>query len=55
VWSHRWKTTPEGVVYRHHTCLFMDGSHQQHGIDYHVLTYSPAVSFLSCWTYTHEK
>jgi Reverse transcriptase (RNA-dependent DNA polymerase). len=44
VWSHRRKTTPIGLVYRHRSRLCVDGSRQQHGIDYHD-TYSPVVSW----------
>lgn len=44
VWSHRRKTTPTGVVYRHRSRLCVDGSQQQHGIDYSE-TYSPVVSW----------
>ena len=34
VWSDRRKTTPSGEVYRHRSCLCVDGSQQQYGIDY---------------------
>ena len=44
VWSHRRKTTPEGEIYRHRSRLCVDGSQQQHGIDYSE-TYSPVVSW----------
>jgi Reverse transcriptase (RNA-dependent DNA polymerase). len=44
VWSHRRKTTPIGIIYRHRSRLCVDGSCQQHGIDYHD-TYSPVVSW----------
>ena len=44
VWSHRRKTTPAGVVYRHRSRLCVDGSQQKEGIDFHE-TYSPVVSW----------
>ena len=44
VWSHRRKTTPSGEVYRHRSRLCVDGSQQQHGVDY-TETYSPVVSW----------
>ena len=44
VWSHRRKTTPSGEVYRYRSRLCVDGSQQQHGIDYNE-TYSPVVQW----------
>ena len=44
VWSHRCKTTLSGEVYRYHSCLCVDGSQQQFGIDF-TDTYSPVVSW----------
>ena len=44
VWSHRRKTTPDGKIYRHRSRMCVDGSQQQHGIDYHE-TYSPVVAW----------
>lgn len=44
VWSHRRKTTPAGVIYRHRSRLCVDGSQQKEGIDY-TETYSPVISW----------
>ena len=44
VWSHRRKTTPSGEIYRHRSRLCVDGSQQQHGIDF-TDTYSPVVNW----------
>ena len=42
VWSHRRKTTPDGVIYCHRSRLCADGSTQKYGVDYNE-TYSPVV------------
>ena len=44
VWSHRRKTTPAGVIYRHRSRVCADGSRQQYGIDY-TDTYAPVISW----------
>lgn len=44
VWSHRRKTTPEGVIYRHRSRICADGSQQTHGLDYKE-TYAPVVNW----------
>lgn len=44
VWSHRRKTTPDGVVYRHRSRICADGSQQTYGMDY-TETYAPVVNW----------
>lgn len=42
VWNHRRKISPGGLINRHRSRIFVDGSQQQEGIDYFE-TYSSVV------------
>ena len=44
VWTFKRKTKPSGKVYRHRSCLCVDGSRQQEGLNY-THTYSPVVNW----------
>ena len=44
VWSHRRKTTPNGIVYRYRSRVCDNGSQQKYGHDF-MDTYSPLVSW----------
>ena len=48
VWSHCWKTTPDGRIYQHRSRLCVDDSQQQYRINY-TKTYSLVVSWTMVW------